>query len=234
MDKENGSSTLFNIITKLLIFLILAAVPFFITRYLMSKTEQPMAFNHKKHIVDNDKDLRYNCLQCHVEGYEEPGNAKENDDVVVLYTKYLSEWKKNTKDAALKEKRVITSPAMIIPKVGLCADCHGGMEYGKAKEKTEALKQIIDYSNKKKKIPWQRNYRLEPHIIFSHSRHIVYGKLHCSNCHGKISAMSKPVDRPILKTLDMFDGCLDCHEKKGLGKTGSDCLTCHKYTRRSF
>lgn len=207
--------------------LIVAVIAYNITAYFMSATSQPIEFNHKKHISGNG-DINLNCLQCHVYGYDEPNNAKVNDSIAILYRKFVDQWKKETKDRLKTEKRIVFEPAMVIPNIDFCMNCHEDMDIEKAYEKTKGIQQLAAYFNSNKRIPWQRNYKVPDHVVYPHGRHVAYGHLDCKNCHGDIASQAGPVTRPVSKTVDMFNGCLACHEENYPGKQGSDCLTCHK------
>jgi hypothetical protein len=74
-----------------------------------------------------------------------------------------------------------------------------------------------------KATPWNRLYRLPPHVMFSHRRHVVLARLDCAGCHGDIAERASVPDRPreILKMRD----CLGCHERE---KVTVDCTGCHR------
>lgn len=83
---------------------------------------------------------------------------------------------------------------------------------------------VLDLVRRKEEARWERVYNVPDGVIFSHRRHVVMGKIECKTCHGEVSAMAKLISNPVAKTLRM-DGCLSCHERKGVT---IDCISCHK------
>jgi hypothetical protein len=69
---------------------------------------------------------------------------------------------------------------------------------------------------------WKRIYEQPDHVFFSHRRHVVLGKMECTNCHGDIGQSEKPPSTPWVRMT--MDWCMDCHAKK---KVTNDCLACH-------
>lgn len=227
-ENEQKGKKLKSLYVQFAVLIIVFILSYQATIYYMARTSQPIAFNHKQHVILNDEETRKNCLDCHVPGYDEPDTAEEGDSIPVLYSKFLDKWRQEIRDVYLKEKRIIKEPAMVIPNVGLCATCHSNDDYEKAEKKTKPLKQISDYSDENRRIPWKRNYRLADHAIYSHARHLAFGEIDCIDCHGDVANMVDPVTRPHADTVDMFNGCLECHRTKNLRKISSDCLSCHK------
>jgi Cytochrome c7 and related cytochrome c len=121
------------------------------------------------------------------------------------------------------------------PPTALCLGCHAGGDSKSA----EIIKQ---YGESGKEIPWQRVWRLPPHVFFPHRAHVVVAKIKCQTCHGPMESLTKPPETP-LKTLAMNDciACHESHEKTMAAKvttaqaqtmTGrsllTDCNTCHR------
>ncbi len=123
------------------------------------------------------------------------------------------------------------------PPTALCLACHSG------DSKSPEIKKLKDYGEKGKEVPWQRVWRLPPHVFFPHRAHVVVAKIKCQTCHGPMETLTRPPATP-LKTLAMND-CITCHEsrEKALAAkaastqprdamTGrsllTDCTTCHR------
>jgi hypothetical protein len=119
------------------------------------------------------------------------------------------------------------------PPTALCLACHAG------DSKSAEIKKLKDYAENGKEIPWQRVWRLPPHVFFPHRAHVVVAKIKCQTCHGPMETLRKPPATP-LKTLAMND-CIACHEsseKTVAAKTTevrmmartllTDCATCHR------
>jgi menaquinone reductase, multiheme cytochrome c subunit len=72
-------------------------------------------------------------------------------------------------------------------------------------------------------VPWQRRHRLSGDIYFSHQRHVVFGGIECSVCHGDIGKSASPPARAAVKLT--MDGCVGCHSTRG---ASTDCIACHR------
>jgi hypothetical protein len=90
------------------------------------------------------------------------------------------------------------------PPTALCLGCHSG------DSQSPEIKKLKDYGEKGKEVPWQRVWRLPPHVFFPHRAHVVVAKIKCQTCHGPMETLTKPPATP-LKTLAMSD-CIACHE----------------------
>ena len=124
------------------------------------------------------------------------------------------------------------------PPTALCLACHAGGD-----SKSAEIKKLKEYGESGKEIPWQRVWRLPPHVFFPHRAHVVVAKIKCQTCHGPMESLTKPPETP-LKTLAMND-CIACHESREKtvaaktteaqghdAATGrsllTDCSTCHR------
>ncbi|MDP2644816.1 MAG: cytochrome c3 family protein [Desulfobacterales bacterium] len=172
---------------------------FFVQAGSSGKIQQPIAFNHKKHFQNN-----VSCDVCHP-----------------LYTNYSSAG---------------------IPGVKVCLRCHEEV-INRMPEKDK----IQNYRKSGQEIPWVRVHRIKitagtlfkplpaktfamiyggsEKINFSHRRHVIFGKVDCSECHGNVAGMEKPFTRPFIEWV--MDSCISCHETKGK-KVSVDCATCHR------
>lgn len=92
------------------------------------------------------------------------------------------------------------------PPTALCLGCHSG------DSQSPEIKKLKDYGEKGKEVPWQRVWRLPPHVFFPHRAHVVVAKIECQTCHGPMETLTKPPATP-LKTLAMSD-CIACHESR--------------------
>ena len=110
-----------------------------------------------------------------------------------------------------------------IPRVEVCAACHAA-DITQNPAARPYIERIRANAQQGTEIPWVRLYRLKPNVYFSHRRHTKIAGLDCSVCHGNIGDSHTPVSRPVARTLDM-DGCMDCHEKRGVD---INCSWCHR------
>lgn len=136
------------------------------------------------------------------------------------------------------------------PSTKKCLSCHSS---GEAKSAEEKKLQALGETGRE--IPWQRVWRLPPHVFFSHRTHVLRAKVKCQTCHGPMETLTRPPART-LKKLTMND-CIGCHEQwqwpKEAGETkqrgavagakerepgpvtpavvkrvSTDCITCHR------
>lgn len=121
-----------------------------------------------------------------------------------------------------------------------CAQCHNGVDnssyatlptiqtcllcHKEAKGTHPDEPKIRAYVEAGQEIPWIQVNRVAGHVYFSHGMHVKLGKLECSQCHGDMSAATRPVGESQIDHLTM-SGCMNCHEEKGVNQ---ECLTCHK------
>ena len=110
-----------------------------------------------------------------------------------------------------------TSPVSGIPGVEVCKGCHQAALTDSPEEK-----KLLEYINKGEEVPWERLYTVPDHVFYSHSRHVVVGKLECRECHGEIASMEKPPSTPLKKITMTF--CIKCHQNR---KVTTDCSACH-------
>jgi hypothetical protein len=109
-----------------------------------------------------------------------------------------------------------------IPNIEVCGQiCH--RPDLPALTKTRAEAQLRKYLETGQRIPWQKVYRVEPHVYFSHARHTVLGQLSCETCHGNVGDRTEPVQEQA--KLITMDGCMACHEQH---RVSNDCNDCHR------
>jgi Cytochrome c7 and related cytochrome c/Class III cytochrome C family len=123
------------------------------------------------------------------------------------------------------------------PPTALCLACHAG------DSKSAEINKLKAYGENMREVPWQRVWRLPPHVFFPHRAHVVVAKIKCQTCHGPMETLTRPPATP-LKTLAMND-CITCHEsrEKALAAKApstqprdaiagrsllTDCTTCHR------
>lgn len=105
-----------------------------------------------------------------------------------------------------------------LPQTETCITCHAA-----ALTKNPEEEKIRQFAAKKEIIPWQRIYRMPPHVFFSHRRHVVVGKVDCATCHGKMAEQLTPPVRPLVNQT--MSWCVNCHQER---KASVDCDACHK------
>jgi hypothetical protein len=105
-----------------------------------------------------------------------------------------------------------------LPSIDVCMSCH---EEPLTDSKEEA--KIREYAESKGEIPWRRILLLGDHVYFSHMRHVSLGGIDCVDCHGEMSKMEAPPERPLRK-MEMED-CIKCHRERGVTE---DCNACHR------
>ncbi|MEE8399987.1 MAG: cytochrome c3 family protein [Desulfobacterales bacterium] len=66
----------------------------------------------------------------------------------------------------------------------------------------------------------------EDRINFSHRLHVSVGNVDCSQCHGDIAGMDKPITQPFVE-MDM-DFCMSCHQAQEELVASVDCAACHR------
>ena len=111
------------------------------------------------------------------------------------------------------------SPQAGFPGVEVCQGCHEDVLYVSS-EKKKLLKYVTGLED----IPWKQVYQVPEHVLFSHKRHIVAGKLECSRCHGDVAQVAAPITKPAIN-LDM-DACIECH--RTVFRNPNECLQCHR------
>lgn len=127
------------------------------------------------------------------------------------------------------------------PSTKKCLSCHSGADAKSAEEK-----KLQALTAGGREIPWQRVWRLPPHVFFSHRTHVALATVKCQTCHGPMETLTRPPARP-LKKLTM-DDCIGCHEQwqwpaaatdapgpdpgsvrlAGGRRVSTDCNACHR------
>jgi Cytochrome c7 and related cytochrome c len=103
-----------------------------------------------------------------------------------------------------------------LPEMEKCFFCHKYI----IPTHPEILKEK-EYLDQGRPIPWVRIFYVPDFVKFRHEPHLLWGKLDCADCHGRVEEM----DRLQKKDFKM-KFCIDCHKLK---KAQLDCwLACHR------
>lgn len=128
---------------------------------------------------------------------------------------------KNKLECAFCHRYVMTTPRATIPNIDVCGACHRP-ESPLTNPISAEEKKVLEYIKEGKKIPWVKVYVLPDFVYFSHQRHVTIGSLDCSDCHGHVTKMTKPLNKQTIEIK--MDRCINCHREK---KVPHDCVNCH-------
>lgn len=104
---------------------------------------------------------------------------------------------------------------MGFPAESFCMSCHQAI-----KTESPHIRKLAAAAEAGKSIEWERVYRIENYVYFSHRRHIQAGTS-CETCHGPVrerDVMSREV-------VHNMKTCMACHEAQG---APNECGTCHE------
>ena len=112
-----------------------------------------------------------------------------------------------------------------LPTVGLCQRCHEDVLYESAEEAKIRLAAASGRG-----IRWTVAGALQPHVYFSHRRHVALGKLACAECHGEVELRATPfaVGERLFAGSRGMAACIRCHEESHSLYAGTDCVKCHR------
>lgn len=111
-----------------------------------------------------------------------------------------------------------------IPGVAVCVTCHEDVVYlTPEKEKIQA------YYRGGEEIPWKQVYFVPAHVYFSHKRHVTFGGIDCTECHGDATKWTRPLTEPEVR-FDM-DTCIECHRKMQDRTQLADVYNCNRCHR---
>lgn len=104
------------------------------------------------------------------------------------------------------------SPVAGIPPLAKCMGCHRFIATDR-----EPIKQLTEYWNSRKPVPWKKVHDLPDFVRFPHQRHVQHFVFNagqpvaqaCGYCHGDVMAMTVAEKR---RPLTM-GWCLGCHEQ---------------------
>lgn len=110
-----------------------------------------------------------------------------------------------------------------VPSILICLECHEDDSADTLGGDANAAL-IASHIERKEELWWPALYQLPGHVLFSHRRHVVFGKIECTTCHGDMSVRTTLPTEPIESTLRM-KGCMKCHVESNVTV---DCWACHK------
>ncbi|NOY52007.1 MAG: cytochrome c3 family protein [Deltaproteobacteria bacterium] len=105
-----------------------------------------------------------------------------------------------------------------LPSVEICIGCHEEAVTDSPEEE-----KIREYDSRGEEIPWQRLFRVPPHVFFSHRRHVTVAGLDCTKCHGDMAMRKTPPRKAPMRISMSY--CLSCHRQL---KASTDCVSCHR------
>ena len=111
---------------------------------------------------------------------------------------------------------VESSSRATLPALADCQRCHATAPPGIDAAQWQG-------SDPARQIKWIQVTRLPDHVMFSHRRHVVSGRLACASCHADIGDRTTPPGAAPVR-LDM-KACLSCHRREGASE---DCDGCHR------
>ena len=124
--------------------------------------------------------------QKYIENYD----AKSEDEIKAIYTKWIGDEYKRVKEKADLD----TEGEKIVA------------------DQWANIKKSLTNDQKKKiqgPIEWVRIHNLPDHVYFNHSQHVTIGKVACQTCHGKVEEME---DLKQMSPLSM-GWCINCHRQ---------------------
>ncbi|UCC72928.1 MAG: cytochrome c3 family protein [Gemmatimonadota bacterium] len=105
-----------------------------------------------------------------------------------------------------------------LPNAQTCTMCHQATQ-GTSAEAARVTTLLAEGDP----LTFNKLFRLESHVFYTHRRHVGIAELECATCHGAIAATERPPARPLVR-IDM-DFCMDCHREQG---QTLDCNACHR------
>ena len=122
--------------------------------------------------------------------YIENYDAKTEDEIKAIYTKWIGDEYKRVKEKADLDEQGMKEVA----------------------QQWAGIKKSLTNAEKKKiqgPIEWVRIHNLPDHVYFNHSQHVTVGKLECQTCHGKVEEMD------VLKQMSPLSmgWCINCHRQ---------------------
>ncbi len=100
------------------------------------------------------------------------------------------------------------------PKAKACMTCHQTIKTDSAE-----IKNLRDYADSNRPVPWVRVYEVPAFVDFSHKVHLDAGTS-CETCHGPVAQRNR-----LWRETDIsMNGCVSCHRAH---KAPVECGTCH-------
>lgn len=105
-----------------------------------------------------------------------------------------------------------------LPDASTCSMCHSNPVGTSA----EAAR-VTELLTAGDPLRFNKLFRLPTHVFYTHRRHVGFGELECTNCHGGIADTERPPERPLVRITMEF--CMDCHRER---EQTLDCNGCHR------
>jgi mono/diheme cytochrome c family protein len=126
------------------------------------------------------------ATQKYIENY----NAKSEDEIKAIYTKWIGDEYKRVKEKAdidAEGERVV-------------ADQWANIKKSLTNDQKKQIQGPIE---------WVRIHNLPDHVYFNHAQHVTVGKLACQTCHGKVEEMD------LMKQMSPLSmgWCINCHRQ---------------------
>ncbi|MBI2833029.1 MAG: hypothetical protein HYX76_01210 [Acidobacteria bacterium] len=154
------------------------------------------------------------CTECHDDLSERTACAGCH----VLSQDAALRGRTDVRRCAACHRGVWTGSAATIPSAAVCVSCHGP-DSGNGHPAEKRLR--ADLSNAGD-VRWVQINTVAPSVYFSHSAHVRYASMTCTDCHADVKNLAKP---PSTARIFVMGDCLGCHVER---RASTDCLTCHK------
>ena len=105
-----------------------------------------------------------------------------------------------------------------LPDAKTCTMCHSSPQ-GTSSEAAR----VTELISQGDPLQFNKLFRLEPHVFYTHRRHVKIGELECQECHGDIAETERPPARALVKVT--MDFCIKCHREQG---QSLECNACHR------
>ncbi len=105
-----------------------------------------------------------------------------------------------------------------LPDAQTCSMCHSV-----AQGTSEEAARVTELITQGDPLRFNKLFRLDPHVYYTHRRHVELGEMECQVCHGAIATTERPPRRPLVQIT--MDFCMDCHRAQG---QTLDCNACHR------
>ncbi len=105
-----------------------------------------------------------------------------------------------------------------LPGAETCSVCHQSPQ-----GTSEEAARVTELLTQGDPLRFNKLFRLDPHVFYTHRRHVAIAGLECATCHGTIAETERPPRRPLVQ-VDM-DFCMDCHREQ---QQTLECNACHR------
>lgn len=199
---------------------------------------QPIAFQHKSHLdyffsgKHREEEIR---AKLEIMGVEEPPAALVEGRCAKCHRTFLGKTlacagchgaSQEEALRARKEVRVCvgchrqawSGSVASIPSSNVCSACHAKEPITERADEAR----LREYLARGDDVPWVQIHTLPDYVYFSHSAHVRFGEMACTDCHEDMRRKEAP---PTVARVFTMDGCIRCHEEHG---AGTGCLVCHQ------